>query len=234
MMKLNEADKLLLEQAAKIASLQIEKEICEYQAEEARIVLKKNESLLQMAKKVDSMRKPSKKHLRFQRYVRLVALFLVCIITVGGISFEFSEGFKEKIFDFFYDSKEGSTTILSNDKEKLVSGWANYWFPDYIPEGYELEATEKRDNFLLFKNSIGRELRICRISNSAVFAHDIDTNKYTKEKVGLHDGYYFFDKANKSTTLIYRTDSANLLIELYGSVDKTVVEKVAKNMRLIE
>ena len=70
------------------------------------------------------------------------------------------EAFRIKVFSFFSNDSDGSVTIRSEENQ-LLAGWEDYWYPEYMPDGFELVGAEEDDmgKYMLFESDNSDEYK---------------------------------------------------------------------------
>lgn len=226
--------KEILPKAANLIDKEAQQEIREHENQEVEIPAELDQKFLKMARAFDAKRNAEKRKKKFRHFERMVACVLVCVISAGAITMGVSEAFRKKVFHVFSNEKTGSMTLINDDERQMIGSWENYWYPSYLPNGFELIAAEEVDHFLLFKNTEkDMEVRICELESNTAISVDTDTTDNEKIMIGYHDGYLFSLKEKKSFYAIWLTDEIIIKITFEG-VDKNEVLKIINNLDYIE
>ena len=85
---------------------------------------------------LDREREKSKRRAMWRSIGRIAAIFLVCITVAGGIGMGTSEAFRTRVFEFFSSDEESYAGFRSNTEEDMLAGWSDYWYPEYMPDGF--------------------------------------------------------------------------------------------------
>lgn len=166
---------------------------------------------------------------------RVAALLIVCLSIFNMFAFTVSEAYREKVLKFVPHEEDGSVHLLHENEAELLDGWDDYWYPDYLPEGYRLVAAEKEGVTLLvfisdFDDCV---IRIEQYSENAGMAFNTDGVEYRSIDINHYDGFIFVDERYDSVLLVWRTDESILQIHLSGSIDEEVAIQIAESMKLI-
>lgn len=227
-------DEVILERAAELVEMEVLEELSKYEGRASKISFEQNEILLNMAKEIDHFRKEDRKKRRWKVFSRVAAVLLVCCISVGGLTLESSEGLRKRFFTLIFNEEAGGVTF-SKGEEELLSGWKEFWYPAYLPQGFELMYAEKQEHFLVFSDGSDRILRISEVDGDTIVSFDTDTQRIEEEKIGIYDGYYLYDEEHKRYSLFFGVnENENIYIRSEGFADKAELIKVAESMEYIE
>ena len=131
---------------------EIDEKNAELEARDIEVPEDYHEEMLAFIRKLDqeSARK-EKKQMR-QRWLRTAAIFMVCFVGLNAAALGTSEAYREKVFSLFYDNEQGGVTLNFDPGHELIEEWDDYWYPGWLPEGYQLYAAERSGNMyvLLF------------------------------------------------------------------------------------
>lgn len=128
---------------------------------------------------------------RIKKVSSRVAIVLICLI-ISMIVITFTvEAVRVKVFNFWSITKEKYTEIrvdeASSDHIVSNSGWENYYYPSYIPNGYSLESNEEFGTNRILKFSDGKEqFSFMQAKNGTDF--QLDTEEAITEEIMI-DGY---------------------------------------------
>lgn len=194
-----------------------------------------HEAMLALIRKLDQEERRTKRKTARQHCLRTAAAFLVCFVVFNAAALGTSEAYREKVFSLFYDNEQGGVTLNFDTGHELVEEWEGYWYPSWLPEGYQLYAAERNDamDCLLFMSEdMENVLRIVSYPPESTISFDTDTLKHEQMKINLYDGYYFYDEF--SCYIVIGTDTNTVITEHEGAIDKEVMKKIAENLRKTE
>lgn len=233
----------LMKKAADIINEEFSEQVAVYEKIDVEIPQEQDEMLLEMARKADRERKNREKIRRKKKRMHIVAVFLISIIAFSVITIGVSEAFRMRLFDIFRDDDKGSLTLKNDTLSEAVQDWDEFWYPQYLPEGYFLETAEKNENesiMLFLSENTTNEIRIRQLKLGSI-AYD----KYQKEKieiiegaeavsVGEYEGVYLFDNESGIIFIVWKTEDALLEIRFSSQADRQTALMIAESMMYIE
>ncbi|MEY8367322.1 DUF4367 domain-containing protein [Anaerovoracaceae bacterium 42-11] len=231
-------DKLLTDEvltiAAELVEQQIRDDIREHENRDVEIPEKLNRKLLETARKLDSARKADEKKHRWKSMNRIVAAFLICLVSLGSITMVTSDALRFKVFNLFSNDKTGSVTFRDSEETEEISSWKNFWYPTYLPEDFELVISAEEEHFLLYVNEQDQsEISVCEIDSGATLAFDNETSRQQKIKVGQYEGYVFSSNNTDKKGAVWLMDEKTIMMEFINLQDNDIVLKVINNMKYI-
>lgn len=135
-----------------MVSKDLEKDLQEYENraealpdEEAPL----DENFLKFAREYDG---EHRKKNGLRRILKTAAVFLVSLTVLGGITMEASEAFRAKIFDMVFHKDSGVISMdpSTQSKDEMIADMSGYWYPEYLPDGCELVASEDNSFMISF------------------------------------------------------------------------------------
>ena len=148
-----------------------------------------------------------------------------------------SEAFRIKVFSFFSNDGDGSVTIRSEESQ-LLAGWEDYWYPEYMPEGFELVGAEQDDmgKYMLFESDNSDENINIIMSKEDNFVIEQNTEETTIEEVeiGYHKGYIATDNLYDICILVWQTDEHLIEVQSENFSNKEELLKIAESMKYIK
>lgn len=191
--------------------------------------------MLMKARRLDNERNNRKKKNSFRSLFRIVAVFLVCVISFGAITMGTSEAFRKKVIDIFYNESNGSATLRNGDEEEFIGDWENFWYPAFLPEGFFLISAEAGDHFLLFSNPEKEmEFYIFEQDKNASISVDTDFTQIEKLQIGYSDGYLFKREDMESFIVTWRTESHSMMACFDGAWEKNQILEIIENLEYIK
>ncbi len=196
-------------------------------------MLEPDQSFLAFARAYDRKANKRKVTEKRKRILQVAAVFLVCITTMTAIAVETSEAFSVRFYSLFTNETDGSVALLTEREQEIIGEWENYWYPTYVPDGFQMVAAEKRDNksAIVFESNDRKiSFRIMEFSFNAAISHDTDTNTVEEIRIGYYKGYLFEDVQNQSIDVYWLTDDRQMVVTATGEMDKETVIKIAEGL----
>lgn len=228
----------VLKEVAKLSKEEIVEENKEYLKKTESIdemfpMLEPDQSFLAFARAYDRKANKRKVTEKRKRILQVAAVFLVCITTMTAIAVETSEAFRVRFYSLFTNETDGSVTLLTEREQEIIGEWEDYWYPTYVPDGFQMVAAEKRDNesVIVFESNDRKiSFRIMEFSFNVAISHDTDTNTVEEVRIGYYKGYLFEDVQNQSIDVYWLTDDKQLVVAATGEMDKETVIKIAESL----
>ena len=171
-----------------------------------------------------------------KRFTRFTAVFLICFVSMGGIALGASETLREQVFSLFYNEDAGSVTLRSETEADMIVNWDDYWYPEWLPEGFYMMGANREDClFMLFASKNDScEIRIREYSLNASISMDIDTADVENTKVGDKNVVISVDEINNTMMAVWMTDTRILKINVKESTDMEMLIKIIENMKYVK
>ncbi len=213
---------------------EIEEKNAELEARDIEVPEDYHEEMLAFIRKLDQETARKEKKRARQQWLRTAAVFLLCVVGLNAVALETSEAYREKVFSLFYDNEQGGVTLNFDPGHELIEDWEDYWYPGWLPEGYQLYAAERTEHgkcLLFMSEDMKQELRIK--AHSADSSTSFDTEWLEKEEmdIGIYDGYYFHSEEHNLSYAVLGIDESVIIVEHLGSLDKSVMKKIAENLK---
>lgn len=226
-----------LEMLARQIGQEIEEKNAALLARDIEVPKEYHESMLAFIRKLDQETKRKEKKEARQRWLRTTAMFVVCFVSLNAAALGVSEAYREKVFSLFYDEEQGGVTLSFDPGRELMEEWEDYWYPAWLPEGYQLYAAERTEDtdFLMFMSEdTKQELRITTCPADAEYSFDTEWMSREDMDIGMHDGYYFFNEEQEFYIVVFGTGEKILIAEHTGKIEKETMQKIAENMQYIK
>ena len=219
-------------------------EIDAYAAKAESITDSPDNDTLKMAKAIDASRNaqagksenalkaPRTGH-RLNRLSHYAAVFIACLFVVGTIGAATSDAFRAKLFNVFLSEESDSVTLESVPDDSPMKDWSDYWYPEYLPDGFKFTAAEESDFEKTIRfDSIDSDKSIVisiRNSEGSTASYNTDGTEYGNISIGEYEGYYFTDEEDGSCIVTWLTEEQTIRI-ISRYVDKSEIIKVAESM----
>lgn len=199
-----------------------------------------HETLKRMVREADregkaEERKAEKKRRR-SRAGRMAAIAAVCLLMVNFIALETSDAYRSYVLQLFFDADAGGATVLTETEYDMIGEWEDYWYPSWLPDGYSLSAAEENEGekAMLFRSSPDqREMVIFQYPKEWSLTFDTDNLENKSVRVGMYQGYLFFNEEEEQVILIWSTEDRVIVIEFPEEEEKTILQ-IGEEMTYIE
>lgn len=214
----------------------LKSEMDAYAAKAESLTDSPDRELLKMAKAVDASGNGQTRR-GFNRFSRYAAVFIGCLVVAGTIGVATSDAFKAKLFNVFISEETGSVALESVPEDSPMENWSEYWYPEYIPDGFKFTAAEESnfDKVIRFDSIDSDQYIIISMWNSegSVTAYNMDGVEYGSISIGEYEGYYFTDEKDGSCIVTWLTEEQTIRI-ISQYVDKSEIIKVAESMTYVK
>lgn len=222
-----------IEKIADIIDDELNIEITECEKADADIPKEHDKILLEMAREYDAKMRRTVHRRKGKRALRIAAVIAVVIMGLGSIGISASEAFRMRVFSLFENKEDGAVVFRNDTEYELLSGWSDYWYPEYLPEGYYL-FTAENDNIvgkiMLFKSAQNDEIRIYQVDKSNAPEMDIDTNIYEKTYINSNDAYIFMDDEDMYH-LFWQVNEKVIIISFSDINSSDTIIEIAEKMK---
>ena len=227
----------IMEKIAEILDEELTADLERYAKMEVEIPPEHDRKILEMARRCDRERRRAKRRTACRKAARVAAVFLVVMLALGGIGISSSEAFRMRVFNLFENKEDGAVVLRSKTDAEILKGWEDYWYPEYLPEGYYLLSAEDDSltKLLIFKSSDNsREIRLLEDQKGGSLAVDMDTNECEKINNGDYEIYVFCDEKNSTRVAIFGMGEQRIRMYLSDEEDSETICKIAANLQYVE
>lgn len=228
----------IMEKIAEILDEELTADLERYAKMEVEIPPEHDRKILEMARRCDRERRRAKRRTACRKAARVAAVFLVVMLALGGIGISSSEAFRMRVFNLFENKEDGGVVLRSKTDAEILKGWEDYWYPEYLPEGYYLLSAEDDSltKLLFFKSSEdNREIRLLEDQTDTSSAIDMDTNECEKINNGDYEIYVFHDKEHSTRLAIWSIETCRFHLYLPDTEgDDNTICKIADGLQYIE
>lgn len=215
----------------------LKSEMDAYAAKAESLTDRPDREILKMAKAVDVSRNRQTRR-GINRFSRYAAVFIGCLVVAGTIGVATSDAFKAKLFNVFISEETGSVALESVPEDSPMENWSDYWYPEYIPDGFKFTAAEESntEKIIRFDSSNSDAYILISISNEDDTVISLDSRHSEVESISInsYDGYIAVNDEAKVCNIVWLTETQ--VIDLYsnGYVMKDELTKMASEMQRIE
>jgi hypothetical protein len=196
--------------------------------------------ILKMADDFNKLHDKEKRRKSFSKYVRIAAVVILAITTVLTTLTFSVEAVRVKVFDFLFQENEEYMQVISvetsgaNERIKsLLPDWANYYYPDYLPEGYRFEEAENKGlpYMMAFVNESGDVLLFSQQpADQGMMIMDNEGTE--KGELTINENPAFWASKNNETTLVWTLNGTRFTA--FGKVELEELVKLADNLIFIK
>ena len=229
--------KSALEFLAEKIDLDIENEIEETEKRDVKIPEEYYEQMRPFIHNLNRELEQKRKKSMRQRWLRTAAVFAIAFISLNAAALGTSEAYRHKVFSLFHDEKHGGVTFVFDAESEMVDGWEQYWVPTWIPEGFQLYATEKNEAglFMMFQNDNENVIRLIEYLSDSQVSFDTDTSEMEQISIKGNDGYFLLDEEYKTGKFLWNMEGVLVELEFQGSqISKDDMLKIAQSMEYIK
>lgn len=174
---------------------------------------------------------------RWKRFSSIAAVFLVILFSVAAVSISSVQGFRAKIYNWFFSENTNYVDINILDEEgsieldKVHGSWDYVYVPTYIPSGYSMVETKSSplSISIIFKNSDNEELFFIQenyVSKKVVADNEI--SEFSEMQIGSIKGYYIKNEYGNSLSW----HNNDYTFSLSGIIELDEMIKTAENVKI--
>ena len=226
----------LLEQIAEAVSKQykLENEEAMKDLEDVPEYLDKN--VFTIIEQMEQENAERRKKLRRKTIIKAAAILIVCTAAFNIVALSVSEAYRSRFFNLIYNDESGSVKFLTENEESMLAGWNNYWYPEYLPDGYYLhDAINDIDKTLIFlNNSSNSEISVTFFNSDINLTYNSDDVEIESIKVGQYEGMLFINSDYNYIHLTWLAENQIIEIKVSESTDSELILKIAESMKFIK
>lgn len=227
----------LLRKAAEAISRQYAAEMDEMENDLVEVPEELDRKILQMAREYDAKHRQEIWKKRGRTALRTAAVLVVAVLGIGVIGMSISEAFRIRIFSMLENIDDGAVAFRDDAAYELLKEWTDYWYPEYLPEGYYLLTAEINDDFdkiILFKSTEDNEIRIYETNAGNMPEIDKDTNVYEEVYINSGNAYLFSDSEQQKYHLLWKAEDWIFRITFADFDKKEEIIKMAGSLKYIK
>lgn len=99
--------------------------------------------LLEAAKFYDKRYAVGQKKRKSRQILQKAAVFLLIFLSVNTLAIGTSHAYRQFVFQVFENNENNSITIHNPAELDMIGSWEDYWYPTYLPEGYQITDAEE-------------------------------------------------------------------------------------------
>ena len=162
---------------------------------------------------------------------------IACIVSANFIFPESVNAFRTRILDMFFNENSGSVSLRGETEADMIGNWNEYYYPQYIPEGYKLLGAEKmgeRIVMVFVSNNREHELKIEELPINSNVSIDTNYTNIKNVKINSYEGVLSTNEEYGNIILSWATDKKILSIHGDVSIENNEYIKIAENLNYIE
>lgn len=174
---------------------------------------------------------------RMVRFLPKVAIFLLILLGSFTIVVASVQALRVKALNIVLNIQNQYTSIQTKDEndgqrkkvdEQILQDWSGY-VPNYIPQGFKVVKTEKRDKIeaIYYINEQGQSIEFTQYLSSNTDLR-IDTENATVQNILIHNSDTLIIEKQGLVSIVWKEDS---LFSLIGEADKSELIKMAESIK---
>lgn len=189
--------------------------------------------LLEAAKFYDKQYAAGQKKRKSRQILQKTAVFLLIFLSVNTLAMGTSHAYRQFVFQVFENKENGSITIHDPAELDMIGSWEDYWYPTYLPEGYQItDAEEVPAKCFLIQAATGAEdLIITEYPQGSVLSYDTEHSQtsdiqilnYLGKRIAFEDHTY----------IVYPTETMILEFRFDAGIPEQEIVKIAENMEYV-
>lgn len=189
--------------------------------------------LLEAAKFYDKRYAVGQKKRKSRQILQKAAVFLLIFLSVNTLAIGTSQAYRQFIFQVFENKENGSITIHNPAELDMIGSWEDYWYPAYLPEGYQIVAAEEIPvKCLLIQAVTGEEpLLITEYPQGSELSYDTEHSQISD--IRIHNSIGKRIAFEDHTRIVYPTETMILEFRFDAGVPEQEVVKIAENMEYV-
>lgn len=115
---------------------------------------------------------------------------------------------------------------------------SGYWYPEYLPDGCELVASE--DNSFMISFSFMPEdeeyqIDLCEYEPDGLsMQHNMEINTMEEVHVGEYKAYLFTNEKDKAFSLVWQAENRVLKLSAFNYTDREELLKIAESVKYVK
>ncbi|HHY26963.1 MAG TPA: DUF4367 domain-containing protein [Desulfitobacterium dehalogenans] len=171
------------------------------------------------------------------RFLPKAAVFLLVLLGSFTIVVASVQALRVKALNIILDIQNQYTSVQSTDKHKgqanqghkqIPPDWQGY-APSYVPQGFNVDKTEKREHLeiIYYSNEQGQTIRFTRYLNSNTDVR-IDTEGAVLQNILIHDRDALLAEKQGLVSIVWEDDS---LFSIIGEADRAELITMAESVK---
>lgn len=189
--------------------------------------------LLEAAKFYDKRYAAGQKKRKSRQILQKAAVFLFIFLSVNTLAIGTSHAYRQFVFQVFENNENNSMTIHNPAELDMIGSWEDYWYPAYLPDGYQITyAEEAPAKCLLIQPGTGAEsLIITEYSQGTEISYDTEHSQISD--IRIHNSIGKRIAFEDHTRIVYPTETMILEFRFDAGIPEQEVVKIAENMEYV-
>lgn len=189
--------------------------------------------LLEAARFYDKRYAGGQKKRKSRQILQKAAVFLFIFLSVNTLAIGTSHAYRQFVFQVFENNENNSMTIHNPAELDMIGSWEDYWYPAYLPDGYQITyAEEAPAKCLLIQPGTGAEsLIITEYSQGTEISYDTEHSQISDIQILNYLGKRI--AFENHTIIAYPTETMILEFRFDAGIPEQEVVKIAENMEYI-
>ena len=189
--------------------------------------------LLEAARFYDKRYAGGQKKRKSRQILQKAAIFFLIFLSVNTLAMGTSHAYRQFVFQVFENNENNSMTIHNPAELDMIGSWEDYWYPTYLPEGYQIVAAEEIPvKCLLIQAVTGEEpLLITEYPQGSELSYDTEHSQISD--IRIHNSIGKRIAFEDHTRIVYPTETMILEFRFDAGIPEQEVVKIAENMEYV-
>ena len=186
--------------------------------------------LLEAAKFYDMQYAAGQKKRKSRQILQKAAVFLLLFLSVNTLAIGTSHAYRQFVFQVFENNENNSMTIHNPAELDMIGSWEDYWYPAYLPEGYQITYAEEDPAkcFLVQPGTGAESLIITEYPQGSELSYDTKHSQISDIQILNYLGKRI--AFENHTIIAYPTETMILEFRFDAGIPEQEVVKIAENM----
>ncbi len=189
--------------------------------------------LLEAAKFYDKQYAAGQKKRKSRQILQKAAVFLLIFLSVNTLAIGTSHAYRQFVFQVFENNENNSMTIHNPAELDMIGSWEDYWYPTYLPEGYQITDAEEIPTkcFLIQPGAGAESLIITEYPQGSEISYDTEHSQISDIQILNYLGKRIAFEDH--TRIVYPTETMILEFSFDAGIPEQEVVKIAENMKYV-
>ena len=189
--------------------------------------------LLEAAKFYDKRYAVGQKKRKSRQILQKAAAFLLIFLSVNTLAIGTSHAYRQFVFQVFENNENNSMTIHNPAELDMIGSWEDYWYPAYLPEGYQITYAEEDPVkcFLVQPGTGAESLIITEYPQGSELSYDTKHSQISDIQILNYLGKRI--AFENHTYIVYPTETMILEFSFDAGIPEQEVVKIAENMEYV-